>query len=150
VGALEPGADPPAGDLAGWAALLGQLYARRAGAYAAVDPAWLSDVYAPGSALLDRDRAQLEMLSAAGRTVAGFAPTVRTVTAVSGDGSSVVVDLVDEVPGYRVLTASADGEEARGQHVTGQEVTGRGPAEVRMMLRHTEAGWRIADASRVS
>jgi hypothetical protein len=75
--------------------------------------------------------------------VTGFAPAVRQVTAVTGDDRSVVVDLVDEVPGYRIVPVGVPVGPAR-------EVAGRGPAEVRMTLRRTEQGWRIADATRRS
>jgi hypothetical protein len=131
------------GDLVGWAALLDQLYARRSGAYAAADAAQLSDVYSADSELLRRDADQVAALAAAGETVTGFAPAVRQVTAVTGDDRSVVVDLVDEVPGYRVLPAGEPTGPAR-------EVAGRGPADVRMTLRRTEQGWRIIDATRRS
>jgi hypothetical protein len=128
-------------DLTGWAALLGQLYTRRSGAYAATDPAWLSDVYTPDSALLVRDGDQLAALAAAGETVAGFTPTVRRVTSVVEDDGAVVVDLVDEVPAYRVVPVGDAGG-------PGRDVAERAPAEVRMILRRTEQGWRIADATR--
>ncbi|WP_091543603.1 serine/threonine-protein kinase [Modestobacter sp. DSM 44400] len=131
------------GDLDGWAALLGQLYARRSGAYTAGDAAALSEVYSVDSALLRRDAEQVSALAAAGETVMGFAPAVRQVTAVTGDDRSVVVDLVDEVPGYRLVPARDPGRAAR-------EVAGRGPAEVRMTLHHIDRGWRIVDATRRS
>jgi hypothetical protein len=142
-----PTEPPPAapelgtGDLEGWAALLGQLYARRSGAYVATDVAQLSAVYSADSDLLRRDADQVMALAAAGETVTGFAPAVRRVTAVAGDGRSVVVDLVDEVPGYRVVPVEEPAGPAR-------EVAGRGPAEVRMTLCRTEQGWRIVDATR--
>jgi hypothetical protein len=50
---------------------------------------------------------------------------------------------VDEVPGYRIVPVGDLVGPAR-------EVAGRGPAEVRMTLRRTEQGWRIADATRRS
>ena len=136
-----PGGGPNRKDLTGWAVLLGQLYARRSGAYATTDPAWLSGVYTADSGLLVRDGDQVTALAASGETVVGFTPMVRQVTAVSGDDGSVVVDLVDEVPPYRVVRVGEPGG-------PGREVTGRAPAAVRMTLRHTEQGWRIVDAAR--
>jgi eukaryotic-like serine/threonine-protein kinase len=136
-----PGAAPGTEDLDGWAALLGQLYTRRSGAYATADPGWLSDVYTADSALLARDGAQLQALAVAGESVVGFAPTVRRVTGVSGDGSSVVVDLVDEVPGYRVVAREDPGG-------PGREVPGRPATAVRMTLSLTGQGWRIVEAAR--
>jgi hypothetical protein len=137
----SPGDGPDRDDLTGWAVLLGQLYARRSGAYATTDPAWLSGVYTVDSDLLVRDRDQVTALATGGETVVGFTPTVRQVTAVSGDDRSVVVDLVDEVPAYRVVPVGEPGG-------PGREVTGRVPAAVRMTLRHTGEGWRIVDAAR--
>jgi hypothetical protein len=128
-------------DLTGWAVLLGQLYARRSGAYATADPTWLSGVYTADSDLLVRDRDQVTALAASGETVVGFTPTARQVTGVSGDDRLVVIDLVDEVPAYRVVPVGEPGG-------PGREVTGRAPAAVRMTLRHTEQGWRIVDAAR--
>lgn len=134
-------AGPAVDDLAGWAALIGQLYTRRSSAYAGTDPARLADVYTADSPLLARDRDQVQALRTAGEEVAGFAPVVRRVTAVSGDLDEVVVDLVDEVPAYRVVPADDAGP-------GGREVTGRAATEVRMTLRRGADGWRIADASR--
>lgn len=134
-----PAADPV--DAAGWAALLGRLYDRRALAFTNGDPAPLAGVYAPGSALGDRDRAQVTALADAGRVLTGFAPQVRRVTGVTPQGAdSVAVDLVDDVPGYRVGAADRATEEA---------VAGRGEAAVRMVLTRTPDGWRIADAVRI-
>jgi hypothetical protein len=128
-------------DPAGWAALVGRLYERRAAAFTAADPAPLEEVYAPGSDLLTRDRAEVAALAGSGQVLAGFRPGVRRVSAVTpqGDGS-VMVELVDEVPGYRV--SGGKGAE------DGSEVPGRGETAVRMVLTRTAAGWRIADAVR--
>jgi hypothetical protein len=128
-------------DLTGWAVLLGQLYARRSGAYATTDPTWLSGVYTTDSDLLVSDRDQVTGLAANGETVVGFTPTVRQVIAVSGDDRSVVVALVDEVPAHRVVPVGEPGG-------PGREVTGRAAAEVRMTLRRTGEGWRIVSAAR--
>ncbi|MDB5733302.1 MAG: Serine/threonine protein kinase, partial [Variovorax sp.] len=126
-------------DVDGWAALLGQLYARRAGAYVTADPSRLEEVYTPDSDLLGRDRDQITALATAGLTVSDFTPTVRQVTSAAGDGRTVVLDLVDEVPAYRVVPA--------GGGAPAGEVAGRGPARVRMTLARTPDGWRIAAAT---
>jgi hypothetical protein len=118
------------------------LYAQRASAYATADPSALSAVYTPDSALLGQDAEQVAALAAAGRSVAGFAPTVREVTSVTGDDSQVVLELVDEVPAHRVVSTGPPGRPPV------QEVAGRGAAEVRMTLRRTGEGWRIVDALR--
>jgi plastocyanin len=134
-----PAADPAVGDLAGWAGLVGRLYAERARAYATADSAPLAGVYAPGSPLLQRDAEQVARLARAGQTVVGYDPTVLRVTSVTAAGDRVRVDLVDEVPGHRVVAA---GDAA----TAAQQVGGRGPAEVRMTLHRTGSGWRITDA----
>ncbi|MBY3551985.1 serine/threonine-protein kinase [Modestobacter lapidis] len=141
----EPGpvpvSGPPAGDADGWAAVVRQLYTQRARAYAAGDGALLAAVYTPGSALLERDAEQIAQLARAGRSVAGFEPTVLRVTSVTGDAERVVVDLVDEIPDHRVGAVGSPPSAA-------QLVAGRGPTEVQMTLERTADGWRIGDASR--
>jgi eukaryotic-like serine/threonine-protein kinase len=70
----------------------------------------------------------------------GFAPEVRRLGEVSpGAGGRVEVRLVDELPGYRVEPAGADGPVAA-------DVPARGTAEVHLVLQQTPAGWRISDA----
>ena len=141
-GSSAPGGRPATDDLEGWAVLLDELYAHRATAFAAADRSALSAVYTADSELLGRDAAQVSALASAGLTVTGFAPDVRQVSSVTGDDGQVVVELVDEVPAYRVVAATAPG----GPPV--QEVAGRGAAQVRMTLLRTGAGWRIAGAVR--
>jgi hypothetical protein len=148
--APAPSSAPPTGregpaldDPDGWAALVSELYGRRAGAYSTADRSALSAVYATDSPLGARDAEQVAALAAAGRTVAGFAPAVRRVTSVSGDDERVVLELVDEVPAHRVVATATPGAPPV------QEVAGRGAAEVRMTLLRTEHGWRIEDAALV-
>jgi hypothetical protein len=130
-----------ADDLAGWAALVAQLYAQRARAYATADGTLLTGVYVSGSDLLRRDAEQVAQLSRAGQAVVGFQPTVLRVSAVTVSGDRALLDVVDEVPGHRVV--------ARGSSAPAvAEVAGRGPAPVAMTLRRTGEGWRIADAAR--
>jgi hypothetical protein len=129
----------PADD-AGWTTLLTDLYARRATAFTTADAQVLSGVYLAGSALLDRDTGQVRALADAGQCLAGFAPEVRRLLSVTRDGiGHVVLQLVDEMPGYRVVPVGALG-------ATGKDVAGRGEASVRIVLEGTAAGWRISDA----
>jgi hypothetical protein len=129
----------PADD-AGWTAVLTELYERRAAAFSTADPAALSGVYLPGSALLERDTGQVRALAAAGQVLAGFAPQVRRLVSVDPDGEErAVLRLVDELPGHRVVAAADPA-------ASGREVAGRGEAEVRIVLTQTAAGWRISDA----
>jgi hypothetical protein len=128
-------------DDAGWTALVSELYDRRAAAFTTADPGALNGAYLSGSALLERDAAQVTGLVAAGELLEGFAPQVRRLLSVTPDGEDrVVLRLVDELPGYRVVPAGGPGE------APVQEVAGRGEAEVRIVVTRTVAGWRISDA----
>jgi hypothetical protein len=145
-GAEEPVVPPadrttvPAGE-AGWTALLTELYARRATAFTTADPEALTGAYLPGSPLLDRDTAAVRTLLEAGRTLTGFSPQVRRLLSVTPAGAGrVVLLVVDELPGYRVVPVGAPGA------APAQDVAGRGAAEVRIVLEQTTAGWRISDA----
>ncbi|WP_138734511.1 serine/threonine-protein kinase, partial [Modestobacter excelsi] len=137
-----PAADrpgPPADDAA-WAAVLTELYARRATAFTTGDATVLGGVYVPGSALLDRDTTALLALRDQGQELRGFAPEVRRLVQVSaGADGRVEVRLVDELPGYRVEPTGDEGPVAA-------DVPARGAAEVRLVLQQTAAGWRISDA----
>jgi len=140
----ERSADPPTdpADAAGWTDLLTELYDRRAAAFASADSAPLADVYAPGSALLDRDTGQVQQLAAAGQVLAGFVPRlVRVESAGAAGEGRVVLQLVDELPAYRVVPASGSPQGSV------QEIAGRSAAPVRMVLARTPAGWRISDAA---
>jgi hypothetical protein len=128
-------------DHAGWTALLSELYARRAAAFTTADPTVLPGVDLPGSALLERDTGQVSGLVAAGQTLEDFAPQVRRLLSVTPVGEDrVVLRLVDELPGYRVVPVAGPGA------APVQEVAGRGEAEVRIVVERTAAGWRISDA----
>jgi hypothetical protein len=115
------------------------LYAQRARAYATADGVLLEAVYTPDSDLLRRDAEQVARLARAGQTVVGFAPSVLRVTAVRVEGDLVLVELVDDVPGHRVVGSAS---------TAAREVAGRGPAPVRMTLQRTGDSWRIAEAAR--
>ncbi|MQA32450.1 serine/threonine-protein kinase [Modestobacter roseus] len=125
-----------------WRALLAELYERRAGAFMAADAAAVAAVHLPGSALAQRDLAQVEMLAAAGRVLAGFEPRVSEVQAVTvEDDDRAVLEVLDTLPGYRVTDAAGG---------LVQEVPARGEARVRMVLQFTATGWRIAAAERLT
>ncbi len=126
-------------DVEGWAAVLGELYARRAAAFTSADPAGLADVFAPGSALTATDQDRLTALQAAGQQLEGFAPRVVAVTAATAEDDAVRVELTEQIPGYAVVDG-ADGRTA---------VPG-GPARpVVMTVVRTPQGWRIDTAQLV-
>lgn len=138
-GTTTPTSSPRADD---WAAVVADLYRRRAAAFATAAAAELDDVYAPGSALLAADRQHVRELAAAGETVRGFAPEVVDVRALSADEDRAELDLVDRWAAYEVVAADdPDGPALR---------TGAGRAEsgVRMVLVRSAEGWRIESATR--
>jgi hypothetical protein len=138
-----PGADrpePPPTTPEEWRTVVADLYASRAAAFAAADPALLDDAYAPDSALLEADRRQVEDLAAAGEVLRGFEPTVVRVDTVTSAGDRVELGLVDRWPEYAV-TAARDGPVLRTEPP-------RPEAAVAMVLVPTADGWRIAEAQR--
>ena len=135
-------------DDAGWSAVVGELYRRRAAAFTSADPAALGAVYAPGSSLLTRDTEQLSVLRSAGQVVAGFAPQLREVVSVTEESPErVQVLLVDALPAYRT-GVPVPGTGALGDGA--QQVPGRGDARVQLVLARTVDGWRIAEGGLVA
>ena len=126
----------------GWATVVTELYARRAAAFTAGDPAALATVYAPGSPLLVRDTEQLAGLRSAGQVVVGFAPQLRRVLAVTVEAPDRVrVRLVDALPAHRTgVPVPSSGELADDAEV----VPARGDAEVELVLARTTDGWRLS------
>jgi hypothetical protein len=142
VGTTHPGRPDVPDSLEEWRAVVAELYDRRAAAFgtAAVDV--LDDVYAPGSPQLSADRQSVTALADAGQTLRGFAPAVREVTAVAGEGDTVTLTLVDRWPDYQVVEAAPAGDpEVR-------LAAGRPATEVRMVVVRTPEGWRISSAER--
>ena len=131
-------------DDAGWQALVAQLYARRAQAFAAASAAALDGVYTTDSPQRVADEQQTRALAGAGERLRGFAPVVVLVTRLSGAGDRVELRLIDRWPAYDVVAADRpDGQALRAG-------AGRGDAEVRMVLVRTPAGWRIGEVARVT
>jgi hypothetical protein len=115
---------------------VGQLYDRRAAAFAAGAVADLDTVYAPGSPLLAADQSYVRELAAAGEVVRGFAPEVVRVEAVAVGEDRVELDLVDRWPDYEVVGGAVRTE------------PGRAESAVRMVLVRRDDGWRIGSAER--
>ena len=148
TGPVETAAELPPADRAttpaderGWAALLADLYTRRAAAFTSADPTALTGVYAPGSALLERDAAAVRALADSGHVLAGFAPQVRGLLSVTPqeEGRRVLLRLVDVLPGYRVVPSGGPAG------AVASTVPGRAEAEVQVLVERTSAGWRISD-----
>ena len=137
----------PADD-AGWAAVVGELYARRAAAFTAGDPVALAAVHAPGSPLLTRDTAHLATLRSAGQVVEGFTPQLRQVVSVTVESPDRVrLRLVDALPAYRTGVPDAGTGELTGDAGI---VPARADADVELELARTDAGWRMTDGGRVT
>jgi hypothetical protein len=133
----------PADD-AGWQALVAELYARRAQAFAAASTAPLDGVYAADSPQRAADAQQTRALASAGERLRGFAPVVVRLTGSSGGGGRVELRLIDRWPGYDVVaTSRPEGPAVRAG-------AGRPDAPVRMVLIRTPVGWRIGDVERMS
>ena len=129
--------------VAGWRAVVDELYRRRAAAFATRSADALSGVYAPGSAAAAADTGNLAALSAAGEALRGFAPTVVDVSSADVDGDRASLELVDRWPGYAVVPAD------RPHAAPLRTVEGRGTARVRLVLVHSVAGWRIESGQRL-
>jgi eukaryotic-like serine/threonine-protein kinase len=144
--AVDTGRDP--GSLTGWTAVIATLYGRRAAAFGApsVDGGGraLAGVYAPGCRPLAADEAQIRALARGGEMLRGFTPTVVEVTRATATGGRAELLLRDRWPRYDVVPA--------GQ--AGAPPLRTGPARpstnVRMVLQSTAAGWRIAEAERLT
>jgi hypothetical protein len=129
-------------DAAGWAAVVGELYRRRAAALAAADPAGLGAVYTADSAQQAADRSAITALAAGGRRLRGFDPRVGLVSGWTDRGERVEVRLVDSWADYAVVAAADPGGPTVG---TG---AGRPATSARLVLAATPGGWRIASAER--
>ncbi|MGY1707652.1 serine/threonine-protein kinase [Geodermatophilus sp. SYSU D00697] len=126
-----------------WTAVLAELYARRAAAFRTGVADQLDRVHVPGSALLAADRDTVTELAAAGERLRGFAPVVVRAAVVEepADGR-VTLHVVDRWPAYEVVGAGQEEGPAL------RSVEGRGEADVRMVLRETDRGWRIQQAEK--
>ena len=141
---MDTGRDP--GSLTGWTGIVAALYGRRAAAFAGPSAAGggLDGVYVPGSRQLAADRTQLRALARAGEMLRGFAPTVEGVTHATTSGDRAELLLTDRWAPYDIVPARADSAS------TLRSGSGRPSTSVRLTLQRTAAGWRIADAERLS
>jgi hypothetical protein len=119
-----------------WRAVLDELYAARAEAYASASTQQLDAVYTRDSPLREADAAELARLRSSGAEVQGFAPEVVEVRSAVRTGARVDVRLVDRWRAYTVL----------GEDGSPQAVPARGDRPVAMVLIRGDAGWRIDTA----
>jgi hypothetical protein len=122
-----------------WRAMVGDLYGRRAEAFAAPWAADLGSVYSPASPLRAADAQHARQLASAGEALRGFTPEVVAVTAVDVSGDRAQLDVVDRRPAHEVV--AADGTTVR-------SFPARADTDVRLVLVRTADGWRIESAER--
>ena len=129
--------------VAGWRAVVTDLYERRAAAFGGAAPDRLAEVYTPDSPVRAADEEYARALAEVGEVLRGFAPSVVAVTAVGEGDDRVELDLVDRWDAYDVVPAGAPGGPAV------RSVPGRPETTVRMVLVRTGDGWRIESAQRL-
>jgi eukaryotic-like serine/threonine-protein kinase len=134
------GAAPgPAVAASEWGAVLDRLDGVRAQAFAAADPARLSEVYAPGSPGLAADAALLDRLRAAGQTAHRLRRTVTAVAPQRVTEGEVVLRVTDVLGEHEV-------RDAGGRVV--HRVAARGTREFDVRLVRAPArGWRISSVT---
>jgi hypothetical protein len=130
VPALSTG---PASDAApDWPGILTELDAARTAAYRAGDPGALGAVWAPGSPGLRADTASLQALADRGQVVHGLRHTLRSVTAVPGEPTRLLV--VDVLSAHEVRDRAG---------TVVRMVPARSSASWELSMRDTDSGWRI-------
>lgn len=125
-----------------WAAVVGELYRRRAAAFAATSVTDLEEVYVSGSALLAADQRHVRALASAGEALRGFAPEVVEVRVLSVGDDRAELDLVDRWPDYEVVASDDPAGPAL------RTESGRAESAVFVALVRATEGWRIASATR--
>ncbi|RBY88544.1 serine/threonine protein kinase [Blastococcus sp. TF02A-26] len=135
-----PAPQPPAAQEPDWLAVVAELYARRADAFARADPAGLDAVYPSGSPLRAADADAVAALAEAGQRVVGFAPRVEGPVSVVVDGDRVRLEARDGWEGYAVVAADDPDGPALSR------APGRATGPVVLDLVREADGWRIAAA----
>lgn len=134
-------ATPAPRSLGSWAELLDGLDERRSAAFAEVDPALLTEVYAPGSAPLAEEQERLAVLARAGVRADGLRLVVDAVVGAEVTGTTARLEVVDHMPAYRLVdTVGATLEERAERTSRRWSVT----------LVHGPDGWRIAATAPLS
>ncbi len=124
-----------------WREAVAELDQVRDAAFAARDAAALARVYAPGSAALATDRASVDALTSAGLRVQGLELRLLDVQPVTVSADGVTLEVVDELPPYRLV--GADGAV--------RQLPGRDRATWRITLVAGEpGGWRISSIVQAS
>ena len=129
----RPSASPAAVD---WAGLLAQLDDRREEAFTQGDLAALTDVDAPGSAVLAEDTAALDALSAAAVHASGFRQVLARRIPCRSPRRGSCLQVVDERPAYALVRAT-DGSVVADRPARGEQ-------SWRVELVLGDAGWQFA------
>ena len=130
----RPGSLPPQRPVQAWLATLTALDARRAQAFARLDPAALDAVYQRGSRPWSADRALLASYQERRVRVHGLRIQVRSVEVEQPDGDAVVLRVVDRFAGATAVDAA-------GRRIT----LPAGPVTTRLITVTGGAGqWRIS------
>jgi eukaryotic-like serine/threonine-protein kinase len=120
---------------ASWKVVVARLDATRARAFDLGRPATLLGVYVPGSAAYLADRRTLQSLASRGLHAAGFAATVKTVTATRSTSTTANLRVVDQLSAYSLVDGSG-------------AVVGHGAARparaFTMDLARVDGSWRVA------
>jgi hypothetical protein len=135
----EPSPNPSPGSV-DWTSLLAYLDSRRAEAFASGDVDALSDVDAPGSAVLAGDLAALRQLAAAGVNASGFRQVLHSVRPLTVSTARVVLLVVDERPAYELVRAGD------GTTVANRRARAAQTWQVELVLG--SAGWQVASVRR--
>lgn len=134
--APTPSTPEPGADAQRWQAVLAGLDGRRSAAFAAADPALLTEVYVQGSTPYAADLATLGRLEKAGNRVRVLRHELQEVRVLTSTADRVTLALTDRMPAADVLDASGT--------VIGSD-PGRGAMSWRVMLVSSADGWRIGD-----
>lgn len=98
-------AGEPGGEACDWADVLARLDRQRAAAWRAGDPERLAQVFAPGTPVLQRDRARLAEYVARGFRVVGVRTSYTTCRVVARTSTKVTLDVVDQLTPALVVGA---------------------------------------------
>ncbi len=121
-----------------WTAVLGQLDAARADAFAHADAQRLEDVYAPGAAGLVVDRAAVAGLVRLRRTALGVEHEIGSVTVLGATRDRAELRVTEALGAFELLDGAGRVLE---EHVAGS------PTGHDVVLVSTRSGWRIKAVS---
>ncbi|MGH3489683.1 MAG: protein kinase domain-containing protein [Actinopolymorphaceae bacterium] len=116
-----------------WQEVLIDLDRKRAKAYAESDPGLLSGVYVADSELLAQDRDEIGKCVRAGCHVEGLRFDVKSLRVVSSGDGEVVLEVIDQLQAYTVVTDSGERTDRPAGEVTTRRIT----------LVRSSGNWRI-------